>query len=108
MIKTSHNHSMRDRYHYDMKQCPAAAGWCQLDTQQDAPYFGVWVNPFTLEVLSFVEGDETHTRCESAPEFIDECRGWAAMDCFIGIDPGWNPERPRELFDALGLSELLH
>lgn len=43
-----------ERYEIDFSM---TAGWLQYDTSQDASYFGIWVNPETLQTLSFAEGD---------------------------------------------------
>ena len=32
-------------------------GWQQYDTDQDAWYFGIWVNLKTLQTLTYAEGD---------------------------------------------------
>ena len=32
-------------------------GWQQYDTNQDAWYFGAWVNPETKETVTYAEGD---------------------------------------------------
>src|SRR5262245_46237558 len=59
-----------DRYRYDGKICANSKGWAQADTRQDAPYYGNWVNPLTLELFSYCEGDLTHTQCEDEQDFI--------------------------------------
>jgi hypothetical protein len=80
-----------DRYDYDFRKCRPHDGWAQLDTKQDAPYYGNWVNPLTFELLSYCEGDVTHTQCDTADEFkseLAECIAWhREREYFIGIDP---------------------
>ena len=57
--KVSHaTYPTRERYHYDNKLGP---DWKQYDTDQDAPWFGVWVNPKTWQILTFAEGDESQS-----------------------------------------------
>ena len=42
-----------DRYTYDFGLCSYENGWAQVDTAQDASYFGTWANPTRLMILSF-------------------------------------------------------
>ena len=37
-----------ERYHFDFGECSACNGYAQVDTSQDAPYFGIWTNPMNL------------------------------------------------------------
>ena len=99
-----------DRYQFDSKLCKT--GFAQVDTGQDASYYGIWANPVTLEVAEYAEGDYTHKKAESKTEFIEELRIIEAYHTkyndFIGIDPGWNIEPLTTLFTNLGLGDLLH
>ncbi len=74
----------RERYHYDFEACAASKGWTQYDTSQDAWYFGVWVHPVDLLVLTFAEGDETLTTCATPESFKAEL---ASMADFYGDPP---------------------
>ena len=38
-----------DRYQFDSGECSAANGYAQIDTGQDAWYFGQWANPHDLK-----------------------------------------------------------
>ena len=102
---------MADRYKYDFRKCTSTDGWAQLDTKQDASYFGNWVNPLTLELMSYCEGDTTHTQCESEADFIAtvrECVQWhSERGYFIGIDGMFEP-RIIEAFTRMGMAEFLH
>lgn len=49
-----------------------ADGWFHYDTWQSAWYFGLWVNPKTLECLTYAEQDVMHVRCENAEQFKQE------------------------------------
>lgn len=102
---------MSDRYKYDFRQCKSSAGWAQLDTKQDASYFGNWINPLTFELMSYCEGDTTHTKCESEADFIAtvrECVQWhAERGYFIGIDGMCEPAII-EAFTRMGMAEFLH
>lgn len=62
-------HMNRDRYYYDFGQCKT---WKQYDTDEDAWYFGVWVNPDTFQILTFAEGDETLTTCSDEASYHAE------------------------------------
>lgn len=44
------------RYHYD-DRLTASDGWQQYDTDQDAWYFGIWINSEKLETFTYAEGD---------------------------------------------------
>lgn len=46
-----------ERYLIDFADQFTAEGWMQFDTDQDASYFGVWVNPQRRAILNFCEGD---------------------------------------------------
>lgn len=46
-----------DRYVIDFAERRHAEGWWQFDTDQDAWYFGLWVNPKRLATLCYAEGD---------------------------------------------------
>jgi hypothetical protein len=109
-MRTEHSFSPSDRYHFDFGECSERRGFCQIDTTQDAPYFGIWCDPFGLRIVTYCEGDVTRQWAENEAEFADEIRN--LKDCyaegFLGIDPGWHPERFIERFTQLGLSELLH
>jgi hypothetical protein len=101
---------MRERYYYDEK---LGAGWYQYDTDQDACYFGVWVNATTRQVMTWAEGDESLTTCPTVESFqaeldaMAECYGPApAAVRAIGFDgsktetfdprPGADPVANRE------------
>lgn len=71
-MKRIDDYCFGDRYQFDFKICTAEKGWAQVDTYQDAYYFGVWVNPITLETFTFCEGDTTYIKCENENEFKAE------------------------------------
>lgn len=111
-MKTERLHDTGDRYQFDFGLCTIAKGWAQVDTSQDASYFGTWANPTKLWVVNFCEGDVTISRAESADEFVAELRGirdWNQRNGhrFIGIDPGFSEEL-RAAFEAVGAGDLLH
>lgn len=102
---------MGDRYKYDFRQCKLTDGWAQLDTRQDASYYGNWINPLTLKLASYCEGDVTMTECTDEADFVAtvrECVSWhQERSYFIGIDAGCS-EPLIEAFKRLGLDEYLH
>ncbi len=65
----------RERYYYDEK---LGADWSQYDTNQDASYFGVWVNAKLRQVMTFTEGDESLTTCPTVESFQKELDDMAA------------------------------
>lgn len=117
-MKRTHDFAPADRYVYDMGLCSQKNGFAQVDTSQDAWYFGTWANPFKLALLTYAEGDVSLELADSPDEFVHMIRHmqrWNnANDShgFKGIDPGW-PGRPMTTrlahrFMNLGLGDLLH
>ena len=101
-----------ERYLFDFKLCTLKKGYAQLDTKQDAWYYGAWANPEKLIVVSYAEGDCTIKYAENEEEFIEEIRSWAKWT----DENGWGPARIDPLcdeglikrFKSLGLGNLLH
>jgi hypothetical protein len=55
------------RYEIDWGPCHPDRGFCQIDTDQDASYFGIWTNPERMIIASFIEGDiEVETATDPA------------------------------------------
>ena len=80
-----------DRYVFDFKLCKAKDGYAQLDTTEDAHYFGNWVNFKKFEIVSYCEGDITVTNCDNKEEFIKELKRTVDFykfnqETFKGID----------------------
>ncbi len=101
-----------DRYRYDFGLCSSSNGFAQVDTQQDASYYGTWANPEKLIVFSYTEGDCCTTVCDNVEEFKKEMydikqwneeNGWK----FYGVDPGLNDAAVKK-WEDIGLGELLH
>lgn len=61
-----------ERYTIDYDRSFKAEGWMQYDTEQDAAYFGVWVNKQLLRTLTFCEGDLILVECLNADSFNAE------------------------------------
>jgi hypothetical protein len=103
---------LTNRYEFDFKRCTYANGWAQIDTGQDASYFGQWINPDKLVILSYCEGDITTTQYEDAAALVAAMTGMRLWNNhqghrFGGIDPGFNAGL-KEKFVQLGLSGFLH
>ncbi len=85
--------------------------WAQMDTDQDASYYGHWASPFERAIISYVEGDIEYRSFPTEEEWAEAVRGWVlwAKDagCFSGID-GMCKEPMIEAFRRLGLGEFLH
>jgi hypothetical protein len=84
-------YSHRERYHYDFEKCKRSDGWIQFDTKEDAHYFGIWVNPEKMQVLTWAEGDEILETAESETEFHEHLKSMAECygeppPAFITID----------------------
>ena len=58
---------MRERYYYD--QLP---GYEPYATDQDAPYFGIWIDRKNMVITTFAEGDETVVHCLNEHQFQRE------------------------------------
>ena len=100
-------HPNGDRYILDMGECSTAKGFAQVDTDQDAWYFGTWANPKTLRVVQYCEGDLSIYDCETPEEFVSWLIEMSEAEYFKGIDPMMNKTIEEE-FQALGLGRFLH
>ena len=111
MKMTTGRDPMAERYKYDFGMCSIKNGWAQIDTSQDASYYGNWCNPFEHKLFSFIEGDTTLTECDSIEEFAIEIRRFAEWNEQHGwsfaIDPGLDP-KVEAAFIAAGLGDFLH
>jgi hypothetical protein len=101
-----------DRYVYEFGLCSYEKGWAQVDTAQDASYFGTLANPTRLIIFSYCEGDTTLKEAASPEEFAAELREIDAWHRAHGygperIDPGFDPTM-KAAFVVLGLEEMLH
>lgn len=100
-----------DRYTYDFGVCSRDNGFAQVDTGQDAWYFGTWANPAKLVIVCYCEGDVTLQTAESEQEFAEELRriqAWNIENGFsFGIDPLLSDDLEQK-FKDLGLGDLLH
>jgi len=110
-MRTVRDFVQTDRYCFDFGGCNYRDGWAQVDTDQDAWYYGQWANPFKLEFFSYTEGDTVRIICENEKEFVDYVRSvykWSIDHGVVwhGID--WFTEDIKKEFEKMGLSDLFH
>ena len=102
---------MTDRYKFDFGAYSHKNGYAQVDTSQDASYYGTWTNPFKLVLFTYCEGDMTLQEAETVEEYVEmilNFKAWAdGFGAFKGIDAGMN-NGTIERFIELGLGDLLH
>ncbi len=60
-----------ERYIIDFAEDFNTEGWQQFDTDQDAHYFGVWINARQRLILTYCEGDWTLEECPSTDHYRD-------------------------------------
>lgn len=61
-----------ERYIIDFAEDFVKEGWMQFDTDQDAAYFGCWVNPTKLMTLTYCEGDWSLVVCPDKEHYNAE------------------------------------
>ena len=95
-----------DRSHFDFGQCSYKKGFAQVDTSGDAPYFGLWANPNTLEIVQYCEGDVTELKAETETEFTEALQEMNKFYTDFRIDASLQPAMEKR-FISLGLEVLL-
>jgi hypothetical protein len=90
-----------ERYIIDFAKDFSSQGWKQYDTDQDAHYFGVWVNIGKRLTLTYSEGDWTLVVCDDDQHLQAELND---MEQFYGPLPyyaiGYDADGTRtEYFD---------
>lgn len=73
-----------DRYLFDFNL--DTDEWEQFDTENDASYFGIWLNKSKLRIVEYVEGDLFFTQCDDAAGYDAEI---AALCAFHGAGPAF-------------------
>jgi len=111
-MKTDRYHLPADRYLFDFKRCTYDKGFAQVDSPQDASYYGTWANPTTLQIVSYCEGDVCEKTAATPQEFCDELRAIDAWNVehqngHARIDPGFG-ETMKQAFIDVGLADMLH
>ena len=97
------------RYVFDRSLIPTGE-WGQMDTAQDAWYYGMWTSPAERRVIEFAEGDISDTVCTTDREYVDAVRAAVEFhqrnESWKWIDP-WR-DAVRDSLEKLGLGNLLH
>ena len=110
MGTTTREFASADRYRYDFGLCSYENGFSQVDTRQDAWYYGTWANPYKFIIFNYCEGDCYTTVCEDDTDFAAEMREthrWNVENGhWIGIDAGLDAANKQRWID-LGLGDLL-
>lgn len=99
-----------DRYQFDFDLCNFRLGWAQLDTNEDASYYGHWANPLTLEFKSYIEGDLTEHKADTPEEFRIMIRDWMAWAKGAELNPRIDTMCREEITSAfikLGMGDLV-
>lgn len=111
MIRTVREFAPADRYVYDFGLCRTQNGFAQVDSDQDASYYGTWANPTKRAIVNYCEGDVTLYDCDTEEEFaakLREMSQWHVDNGFrpLRIDPGFSEELA-QAFRRIGLKDLL-
>jgi hypothetical protein len=111
-LKVTREFEPANRYVYDFGVCNMDNGFAQVDSSQDASYFGTWCNPTKRIVVNYCEGDVTIHECDTDAELVTvirEMHEWNVAQGFkpVRIDPGSRVELA-EAFEKAGLAEFLH
>ena len=75
-----------NRYMFDSKFL-AKKAWVQLDTTEDASYYGNWVNRQLRKIVNYAEGDYTETTYATDEAFIKGLRTCLASLEKYGYQP---------------------
>ena len=112
MKSTSDFRPLSDRYSLDCGPCSCANGFAQVDTGQDAPYYGIGCSPTERAIVRFRQGDVTTTVCETDDEFVAQIRELARWNDGAGYGPmkidAVFHDALRRAFALLGLADLPH
>lgn len=96
-----------DRYAFDAGEC---ADWAQVDTRQDAHYYGNWCDPEGLRFTTYAEGDITRRQFDDADELARFLWAFRLSDDSMRIDPGIGARGDllAAALESIGCGELLH
>jgi len=110
-MKTTRTFDQCDRYVFDWDICQMSEGWAQVDTPQDASYFGQWANPLTLKIMSYAEGDVCYKEADSPDEFVEELismRDWHHEQGEKFAIDGMCCDKIIAAFKSIGAGDMLH
>ena len=85
--------------------------WAQMDTSDDASYYGHWTSPTDRAILSYVEGDVEYRSFATEQSYVDALRAWIKWARDFGIFKGIDGMLREDLiaeFKRLGLGKELH
>lgn len=103
-----------DRYAFDYGICSYRLGWAQVDTHQDASYFGIWTHPVSRMICTYAEGDVTVERCSDETDYraallrIITCYDRSERPCRIDVMALAVSHPIRDGLIALGMASYLH
>ena len=111
-MRTARHFEPSDRYRFDFSRCSLKKGWAQVDTSQDASYYGTWAHPERRQIVNYCEGDVTIQTAETDEEFAKallELKAWCEKMGmkFFGIDCGLRADIVAG-FERVGVADLLH
>jgi len=99
------------RYPFDSRFCNPLEGWEQFDTNQDAEYFGTWINKRHRMTFTYCEGDLMWVRCRTADDFnlevtgMCQCyspgRAFAAIETETGVMTEYFEDRRQHFISLL-------
>lgn len=93
-----------DLVRYDFDGPLLERGWLQVDTEQDAWYYGNWVNLEQKRFLGFAEGDITDIRFDNDQEMADYLRSFPMLHIDAGLS---TRDRAMARAEMLGITELM-
>lgn len=96
------------RYEIDFGPCSYDQCFLQIDTPEDAAWFGIWTNPDERIIASYMEGDIIVQHADTDMEYRS-----ALLDCLTKnngkIDLGLSRRKAhRDRLDSLGLATAYH
>lgn len=94
------------RYTFDFDICSIDKGYAQLDVPGDAEYLGHWINPTSMKIVEYCEGDITIFTCDNKEELLNQVKEVARIFGHARIDPGLD-KKFRQIFVEIGLEEFL-
>lgn len=101
-----------DRYQFDWTLLDK--GFFQVDSSEDASYYGHWLNPIRKILIAFIEGDLTITKYENNDEMIEDLGNLndyqlrqSEGERGIKIDTGFKDEN-KDIFRSIGLGKYLY
>jgi hypothetical protein len=98
-----------NRYHFDNGECnPTETNFCQIDTWQDAPYFGIWADPVGLRVTKFIESEVYRNEYDTEAEFCEAVRSILEHNRDGGGHASIDGYSNREDWARLGFESDLH